>query len=168
MPGFTIACPGKLKAFLFTLLFLISISLPAFVLYANAGKKYDENSKIFKLIRESFVELALQLKTDSRMSGVMAVGGVMPLFFGGDNYPAEKVFTRLGLYVTPFKGPMGFGGRPGKQIHSWMMMWAYNPKGLQNRNLFELRWADCWMTTDEFIRLYANAKSRDSQLNSDT
>ena len=118
---------------------------------------------VLRLARESLAELALRLKTDPRMAGVRAVGGPMALYFGGDNYPAEKIFARLGFHVVPFQGSLGFWRRLGQKMHNWMLIWTYNPNALKNRNLFQLRWADCWLATDEFIRLFAGAKSDEAK-----
>jgi len=120
--------------------------------------------KGFRMFKYSLTELAIQVKQDPRMSGVQAVGGLMPLFLVGDRYPAEKMLTRLGFAVHPHHGYRRFFSLLGKQMHGWMMMWAFNPDTLKNRDLFGLRWADCWMSFDDLIQTHTKKNSATNRL----
>jgi uncharacterized membrane protein YdjX (TVP38/TMEM64 family) len=132
---------------------------------AEDGADAARAIKVFKMFRDSFKELAPHLHRDPRMADVQAVGGLIPVFFEEDNYPAEKMFARLGLHVVPFEKNLGFWGHLGKQIHSWMMAWAFNPSVLKNRKLSQIRWADCWFSVDDCMRIHAKkTKQRKSNI----
>lgn len=120
----------------------------------SGGPTVARSVKGFRMFKNSLTELALKVEGDPRMSGVQVVGGLMPLFLDGDSYPAQKMLTRLGFDVKPYHGFKRMLGMLGKQMHGWMMMWAYNPVTLKNRDLLGLRWADCWMSIDDLFRLH--------------
>ena len=122
---------------------------------AAQGESAGRSIKGFRMFKNSMAELARVIEHDDRMTGVEAVGGLMPLFLEGDSYPAEKMLSHLGFAVNPYHGYKRFLGLIGKQMHGWMMMWAFNPVTLKNRDLFGLRWADCWMTRRDLIRRHA-------------
>jgi uncharacterized membrane protein YdjX (TVP38/TMEM64 family) len=115
--------------------------------------------KGFRMFKNSLSELAGLIDRDPRMAGVQAVGGLMPLFLQGDSFPAEKMLAHLGFKVHPFHGTQRSWRRLGKQMHGWMMMWAYNPATIKKRNLFGLQWAECWMSTGDLLRLYAGEQN---------
>ncbi|MBT8340818.1 MAG: VTT domain-containing protein, partial [Desulfatitalea sp.] len=121
----------------------------------EAAMNVSQAIQTFRMSQDAFRELAHCLTRDPRMAGVKAVGGLIPFFDGGAQSPAERMFARLGLHVVPAEAGRGFWRRIGKQMHGWMMMWAFNPAALKQRSLFRLRWADCWVTADEFVRLHA-------------
>lgn len=131
---------------------------------ATDGKSVARSVKGFRMFKHSLTELAIQVKQDPRMSGVQAVGGLMPLFTVGDSYPAEKMLTRLGFAVHPHHGDGRFFSLLGKQMHGWMIMWAFNPVTLKNRDLFGLRWADCWMSIDDLIQTHTKQNSATNRL----
>ena len=123
------------------------------------GTTVGRSIKGFRMFKNSLSELALKVTHDPRMSGVQAVGGLMPLFMEDGSYPAKKMLSHLGFSVNPYHGFRRFFSLIGKQIHGWMMMWAFNPVTLKNRDLFGLRWADCWMSVDDLLRLHTKKKT---------
>ncbi len=107
-------------------------------------------------LKASFRALARQVKSDPRLAGVEAVGGVSVLPFIGDN---TRFFERLGFVVCPYHNPLGRFGEFWENLYTWAIMWTFNPPTLQGRSLLRLRRSEIWMTTEELLGRYGPANS---------
>lgn len=113
--------------------------------------------RLRRMVASSTHLLAEAMRTDPRMAGVEAVGGVTPLFSPGDRSPAEGIFLRLGFCVTPHKNPLGRCMEFWEELYAWLLMRAFTPWDQARRSLRGLRRSDFWMSADQFLRLYGGA-----------
>jgi hypothetical protein len=98
--------------------------------------------------------LAKAMKNDPRLAGAEAVGGVTPLFTPGDGSAAERIFLRLGFFVTPHKNPQGRFMEFWEKVYAWLLIWAFTEKNQPRPLLRGLRRSDFWMSAEDFRRLY--------------
>ncbi len=110
--------------------------------------------KLRRRVAFSAQRLAEAIENDSRLAGVMAVGGVTPLFIPGDNSPAEGIFRRLGFCVTPHQNPLGRFMEFWEEVYAWFLMWAFTLGNQNRRSLRGLRRSDFWISVEDFLRLY--------------
>ena len=102
--------------------------------------------------------LADSIRTDPRLTGVQAVGGVTPLFTPGDGSAAEGIFLRLGFEVTQHQNPRGRFMEFWDEVYGWLLMWAFsNGNQPQFRGL---RRSDFWMSTEEYVGRYGDRGTR--------
>lgn len=106
--------------------------------------------KLRRRVASSSHLLARAMRTDPRLTGVQAVGGITPLFTPGEGSAAEGIFIRLGFAVTKHRNPLGRFLEFWEEVYAWFLMWTF-AKGNQ-RNLRGLRRTDFWMTAEEFLR----------------
>lgn len=111
-----------------------------------------------RMLIASLRTLARQMRHDSRLDGVKAVGGVTVLFFAGDGSGGAKIFERLGFAVCPYHNPLGRFGEFWENLYTWAIMWAFNAVSLRRRRLLRLRRSEIWMATDEFLRRYGEKR----------
>lgn len=107
-----------------------------------------------RMIVSSFRVLARELRRDPRMDGVQALGGATVLFAAGDESSGERLFTRLGFSMSPYKSPLGRFGEFWENLYTWALMWAYNAVSLRQRHLIALHRTEAWMTAEEFLQKY--------------
>ncbi len=97
---------------------------------------------------------AREIQHNPRLAGVQAVGGVTVLFAAGDGSGAEKLFTRLGFSIFPYRNPLGRFGEFWENLYTWALMWTFNAASLRRRRLLQLRRTEMWMPAAEFLRRY--------------
>jgi hypothetical protein len=116
--------------------------------------------RLRRMVASSTHLLAEAMKTDPRLAGVEAVGGVTPLFRPGDRSPAEGIFLRLGFCATPHKNPLGRCLESWEELYAWLLLRAFTFGEQNRRSLRGLRRSDFWMSADQFLRLYGGTASR--------
>jgi len=116
--------------------------------------------KLRRRVASSSRRLAEAMKSDPRLAGVRAVGGVTPLFTAGDNSPAEGIFRRLSFSVTPHQNPLGRFMEFWEEVYAWLLMWAFTLGNKNRRHLSGLRRSDFWMSADDFLRLYGGQSTK--------
>ena len=107
-----------------------------------------------RMIVSTFQALAREMHRDPRMDGVQALGGATVLFAAGDGSSGERLFTRLGFTVFPYRSPLGRFGEFWENFYTWALMWAYNAVSLRQRQLLALSRTESWITAREFLRRY--------------
>ena len=107
-----------------------------------------------RMIVSTFRALAREMRHNPRMEGIQALGGATVLFAAGDGSGGERLFTRLGFTVFPYRSPLGRFGEFWENFYTWALMWAYNAVSLQQRHLLALSRTESWITAGEFLRRY--------------
>ncbi len=107
-----------------------------------------------RMIASTFRALAREMRSDPRMEGVQALGGATVLFAAGDGSSGERLFTRLGFTVFPYRSPLGRFGEFWENFYTWALMWAYNAVSLQQRQFLALSRTESWITAGDFLRRY--------------
>lgn len=110
------------------------------------------------MIVSTFQRLAREMHSDPRMDGVQALGGATVLFAAGDGSSGEKLFTRLGYTVFPYRNPLGRFGEFWENFYTWALMWAYNAVSLRQRRLLALHRTESWIASEEFLRRYGTGE----------
>ncbi|NIV38822.1 MAG: hypothetical protein GWN58_58220, partial [Anaerolineae bacterium] len=64
-----------------------------------------------RMIVSTFRALAHEMNRDPRMEGIQALGGATVLFAAGDGSGGDRLFTRLGFTVFPYRSPLGRFGQ---------------------------------------------------------
>ncbi len=116
--------------------------------------------KLRRRVAASAHHLAEAMKNDPRLQGTKAVGGVTPLFTPGDGSAAERIFLRLGFFVTPHPNPLGRFVEFWEEVYAWLLMWAFTGPNQNLRSLRGLRRSDFWMCAEDFLRLYGGKCGR--------
>jgi hypothetical protein len=98
--------------------------------------------------------LARRMRSDSRLAGVRAVGGVTGVLAYGGHESGERTIERLGFTVVAYRNPLGRFGEYWENLYAWWLMDAYNPGSLKSRRLLHLRRSEFWMPVDEFLDRY--------------
>jgi len=107
-----------------------------------------------RLLIRSFRALSEQMRCDSRLADVRAVGGVMSWLTIKGHPAGELLLRRLGFTVMPSHNPLGQFGEFWENLYSWLIMWAFNAASLRNRQLWNMRRAEMWMSVEEFLSRY--------------
>ena len=107
-----------------------------------------------RMIAASFRVLAAEMHRDPRLAGAQALGGATALFAAGDGSGGERLFTRLGFTMSPYRTRWGRFGEFWENLYTWALMWAYNAVSLRQRRLIALRRTEVWMTSGKFLRKY--------------
>jgi hypothetical protein len=105
-----------------------------------------------QLIR-SLKLVAEYIQQSPRLANVRAVGGVTVLA-GPSNEGGTHMFQRLGFIVFPFYRRLGAFGEFWENFYTWLLMWAYNPGSLRDKDLWRLKRAEIWMPVEAFLRRY--------------
>ncbi len=111
-----------------------------------------------RMIVSTFRALAHEMNRDPRMEGIQALGGATVLFAAGDGSGGDRLFTRLGFTVFPYRSPLGRFGQFWENLYTWALMWAYNAVSLQQRQLLALSRTESWITAGDFLRRYDTGK----------
>ncbi len=111
-------------------------------------------TRFSRLLVRSFRAVAGQIRLDSRLSGVHAVGGCLALLPAQENSGGVHLMQRLGFTVLPYHSPLRRFGEFWENFYAWWLLWAYNPASLRGRRLFRLHRSEIWMSAAEFLRRY--------------
>ena len=107
-----------------------------------------------RMILSTFRALAREMHRDPRIEGIQALGGATVLFAAGDGSGGDRLFTRLGFTVFPYRSPLGRFGQFWENVYTWSLMWAYNAVSLRQRKLLALERTESWITAVDFSRRY--------------
>ncbi len=127
------------------------------------GPSMDLALRGSRMIIRSFRVLAREMRRDPRMADVQALGGATVLFAAGDESGGEKLFTRLGFSMFPYRSPLGRFGEFWENFYTWSLMWAYNAVSLRQRQLIALKRTDAWMTAESFLLKYGTGTAPRAQ-----
>ncbi|MGB9585860.1 MAG: YkoP family protein [Anaerolineales bacterium] len=106
----------------------------------------------------SFKSLAILLIEDNSMADIEALYGITVLALDAQSAQPEPLITRLGFEVYPYQNRLGRFGEFWENFYTWWIMWAFNRASLRDKNLWELRRAEIWVSTEKFLSLYYNQK----------
>jgi hypothetical protein len=107
-----------------------------------------------RLFVRSLRAVAGQMRHDTRLAGVRAVGSATALFAPDDSSGGVRLMQRLGFTVTPYHSPLGHLGEFWENFYSWWIMWTFNAVSLRTRQLIHMRRSEMWMPADEFLSRY--------------
>ncbi len=108
---------------------------------------------------KSFRTLARQISHDPRLADAVLVGGVTVLPLAGAHAGGVKLFQHLGFTILPYHNPLGRFGEFWENLYTWGVMWAFNEPTLVGRALLGLHRSEIWMTVEELLQHYGDAKS---------
>ena len=97
-----------------------------------------------------------QMRRDSRLGSVRAVGGATALLSLDGSSSGVAVFQRLGFTVLPYHHPLGRFGAFWDNLYAWWLMWAFNPLSLRSRRFSGLQRVEIWMPAEEFLSRYGD------------
>jgi hypothetical protein len=109
-----------------------------------------------RLFIKSLRAVADEMKKDSILAEVEAVGGVTVVIDLNDPTGTGGMFGRLGFTIFPYRSPLGRFGEFWENLYTWTLMWTFNPGSLQQRSFLELQRSEFWMAADEYIQRFAN------------
>jgi len=121
---------------------------------ASEGPTIAQAVRARRMIASSFRVLAREMQRDPRLEGVQALGGATVLFAAGDGSGGDRLFTRLGFTLFPYRSPLGRFGEFWENFYTWTLIWAYNAASLRQRRLLALSRTESWMTAAEFLHRY--------------
>jgi hypothetical protein len=107
-----------------------------------------------RMFLDSLREAARQLRSDSRLADVQAVGGVTVLVFSPDGLKRNRLMQRLGFAIFPARNPLGRFGRFWENAYTWAIMWTYSPASLRLRRFRQMRRYEFWMTRSQFVERF--------------
>lgn len=112
------------------------------------------------LARRKFIyslrAVAAEIKRDSRLSKVQALGGITVLLDHLGETGGAKLMERLGFMIFPVHNPFGRFGEFWENLYTWALMWTYNPGTLRGRRLLTLRRVEIWISKKEFLRRFGD------------
>jgi hypothetical protein len=126
---------------------------------ASEGPTLAQAVRGRRMITSTFRALAREMHRDPRMEGIQALGGATVLFAAGDGSSGERLFTRLGFTVFPYRSPLGRFGEFWENFYTWALMWAYNAVSLRQRQLLALSRTESWITASDFLRRYSTGEN---------
>jgi hypothetical protein len=88
------------------------------------------------------------------MAKVGAIGGVTVLLDSGNHEAGARLVEGQGFTILPYRSPLGGFGEFWEDIYAWVLIWAYNPSGLNRRGLRSLRRKEFWVSAGEFRRRF--------------
>lgn len=103
--------------------------------------------------------VAGEIERDARLQEVVAVGAGSGVFGPTQADSGNRVFTRLGFSIIPYRGSLGRFGEFWETVYSVMLMWTYNSVSLRSREFLRIRRSEIWMSRTEFLRRFGSADS---------
>jgi len=110
---------------------------------------------------KSFRMLAAHVQHDPRMADIAGIGALTPCLFAGNLRSGERLAARIGLAMRPQLTANGAVRRFFNDLYAVMLMWAYNPQTLRERNLMQLEWYCLWMDREALLARFAAPPGRD-------
>jgi hypothetical protein len=101
----------------------------------------------------SLRKVADHMQQSPQLANVRAVGGVTVLA-GSGNGSGSHLMSRLGFTLMPYHPRLEPLGEFWENVYTWLLMWAYNPASLRNKNLWGLKRVEVWMPAEEFLRRF--------------
>lgn len=108
-----------------------------------------------RMLGHSLQLVAVEVLRDPALTRIRAVRGDSVMVNLNAGSGSSHLMERLGFTVRPYQSPLGRFSEFWKNLHAWMLMWAYNPVSLRGRGPLELRRSEVWMTTADFVQRYS-------------
>jgi hypothetical protein len=131
-------------------------------LITSGGPGVKWGARAARMLVHTFHVIADALETRPDFASAKAVGGATAIVFPGA-VGAEKLLERLGFEVTVYRHPKGRWAGFWENVHTWMIMWTFNPESLQGRAPHQLEKSECWMTREQFLERYGSSARRRRQ-----
>lgn len=101
--------------------------------------------------------VAAEIERDPRLKEVRAVGAATTVFGPSAEDSGNRVFTKLGFTITPYRHPLGRFAEFWENLYGYALMWTYNAASLHTREFLRLRRSNLWMSRREFLERYGPA-----------
>ncbi|HLE50964.1 MAG TPA: hypothetical protein VI755_02830 [Anaerolineales bacterium] len=112
--------------------------------------------RIRRMFVHSLRAVGEQMRRDSRLGSVRAVGGATNLLSLDGSSSGVAVFQHLGFTVLPYHHPLGRFGAFWDNLYAWWLMWTFNPVSLRSRRFSGLQRIEIWMPAEEFLSRYGD------------
>ena len=110
--------------------------------------------RIIHSIYRSLNLLATYLRDEPQFHEKCAVGGMTILLNAGLHEAGSRIVQKMGFQVSPYSKRLGRFGEFWEKFYSWLIIWTFNPGGLQNRPLVHMRRSEMWMGRRAFLGRY--------------
>lgn len=102
----------------------------------------------------SFRAIASHIQKTPALQTIQAIGGIIAQInlTGADG--GRALLEGMGFTIFAYHRPVGAFGEFWENLHTWWLMWAYNPASLRGKTLFRLQRNEFWMTKRKFLEKF--------------
>lgn len=124
---------------------------------ASHGPDMAWATQMHRQFLRSLRAVAAEIERDPRLTEIVAVGGGTGVFGPTTTDSGNRVFSRLGFTIFPYRGLLGRFGEFWENVYSWWLMWTFNATSLRSREFLRVRRSEMWISRQEFLRRFGAA-----------